>query len=160
MAGYGTDEGFAEWASAAGYTVPSGTVAPARQRGSVYIDGLYGRRFSGRPAGGSAQEREWPRTGAVDYYGQAIAADSIPTRVINASYEAALLELASPGSLSVTLTPNQRKVLTKADKLQWEVVSAGKGGKGLSGDTPTTTRIEGILWPLLVRDDEPAIMVV
>lgn len=159
MAGYGTDEGFAAWAAGAGHSVPAGTVATARQRGSDYIDGLYGRRFSGRPAGGGAQEREWPRSGAVDYHGQSVPSDAVPERVVNAAYEATLIELTSPGSLSVMLTPDQRKVLTKVDRIEWEVVAGGTGN-GIADATPTSTRIEGLLWPLLVRTDEPAIMVV
>lgn len=113
-----------------------------------------------RPPGGSTQALAWPRTGAIDYYGQALDAGTIPDRVVSAAYEAAILELASPGSLTVTLTPDQRKVLTKVDKIEWDIIERGKAGKGFADATPTSTLIEGLLWPLLVRTDEPAIMVV
>jgi hypothetical protein len=44
MAGYGDDSGFTAYCTAAGYSVPTGSVPAARQRGSVYIDGLFLRR--------------------------------------------------------------------------------------------------------------------
>src|ERR1700754_2341040 len=108
MNGYGTDEGFAAWALANGHTVPAAlTPAVARLRGSNYIDATYGQRFSGVPTGGVEQERAWPRTGA-SAYGNPIADTAVPGAVVNASYEAALLELKSPGSLSVIVTPGRR----------------------------------------------------
>ena len=161
---YGTLAGWRSYATSRGNGAPAladdAAADAALLRASAYIDGLYGRRFSGRPTGGASQEREWPRTGAVDYYGQSLDAGTIPDRVVSASYEAAILELASPGSLTVTLTPDQRKVLTKVDKIEWEIIARGKAGVGFADATPTSTLIEGLLWPLLVRTDEPAIMVV
>ena len=159
MAVYGNSSGFAAYATTNGYTVPDGDVDAALARGSAYIDALYGPRFPGAPTDGAEQEREWPRTGASDIYGNAIASDATPTRVVSATYEAALLELASPGSLSATLTPDQRKVLTRVDKIEWEVVK-GSGSGGMADATPTSTRIEGLLWPLLTAAAYPAIMVV
>ncbi|MCF3934342.1 hypothetical protein L1787_13075 [Acuticoccus sp. M5D2P5] len=155
---YGDAAGFSAYAAANGYTSPAGDIDAALARATTYLDGLYGRRFSGAPIGGAAQNREWPRAGAVDVYGYALPPEVVPARVINATYEAALLELASPGSLSATITPDQRKVLTKVDKIEWEIVPGGKDG--VEGATPTSTRIEGILWPLLMRADLPAAMVV
>ncbi|WP_428029805.1 DnaT-like ssDNA-binding protein [Ancylobacter sp.] len=164
MASYGTLAGWRAYATARGNGAPTSATDAngdaALLRASAYIDGLYGIRFAGRPTGGATQALAWPRTGAVDYYGQSIPPDSIPDRVVSAAYEAALLELASPGSLTVTLTPDQRKVLTKVDKIEWEVITRGKAGVGFADATPTSTLIEGLLWPLLVRTDEPAIMVV
>ncbi len=93
--------------------MPNGDVTSARARGSIYIDGLYGRRFPGVPTGGASQDDEWPRTDATDYYGNALDPNTVPARVVNAAYEATLLELAKPDSLTATLTPDQRKVLTE-----------------------------------------------
>jgi len=58
--------------------VLAGTIAAARQRGSLFIDGTYGLRFPGTPSGGLDQEREWRRTGASDRYGTAIDARRCP----------------------------------------------------------------------------------
>lgn len=147
MAGYGDDSGFTAYANAAGYTVPAGNVANARQRGSDYIDAVYGPRFPGRPTGGAEQERAWPRTGA-SAFGSAIGENVIPVRVVSASYEAALLELQKPGVLSRTFTPGEQKVLTEVKGIKWQVV-AGTGGK--QGSALVSTKIEGLLDPLLLK---------
>jgi hypothetical protein len=49
---------------------------------------------------GFAQERAWPRTGAVTQWRDDRRNRIIPTAIVNASYEAAFLELTNPGSLS------------------------------------------------------------
>ena len=161
MAGYGDDTGFDAYLAANGYTLPvtAPTQAILRERGSAYIDGTYGPRFSGVPAGGFAQERSWPRTGAYAY-GALIGDDVIPVAVINASYAAAWQEASSPGSLSVSYTPGTSKVLTKVDKIEWEVVGqAGDAPNG--GMAPLLTSVEGMLAPFLTPVGGcPAILVV
>lgn len=149
MAGYGTDEGFAAWAAAAGHTVPAGTVAAARQRGSTYIDGAYGPRFAGTPTAGVDQEREWPRTGATDRFGTVLASTFIPQRVVHASYEAALQELREPGSLSVVGSTALRVKRERVDGAV-EVEYHAPGSGSLAAEmTPVITTIEGLLAPLL-----------
>jgi hypothetical protein len=103
MAGYGDDAGFEAWLADNGHILPDGHALEAvlRNRGSVYVDGVYGARFSGIPTGGFAQERAWPRTGAYAY-GQPIGDSIIPDAVIKASYAAAWQEATSPGSLSAS----------------------------------------------------------
>ncbi|MCY0150889.1 hypothetical protein OEG84_25115 [Hoeflea sp. G2-23] len=147
MAGYGDDTTFAAWLTANGYSLPAGGLDPAvlRQRGSVYLDGLYGDRFPGVPTGGLEQDRAWPRTGAEDVYGNAIAANAIPTRVVHASYEAAYLDAVKPGILSTTYTPAQQKVLTEVKGIKWTVVGESKGAQSA---VMVSTKIEGLLAPL------------
>ncbi|GAA2817210.1 hypothetical protein EDC40_103651 [Aminobacter aminovorans] len=148
MAGYGTNEGFTAYATAAGYTVPAGDIGAARQRGSTYVDGTYGARFSGLPTGGVEQERAWPRTGATAY-GSALASDIIPVRVVNASYEAALLELQSPGSLSAVVSGSS---LVKREKVEGavEVEYAVSDKTDLAvAARPLVSVIDGMLAPLL-----------
>lgn len=161
MAGYGDNSGLDALVAAMGYTYPVGVTedqkTAARQRGSVYIDGLYGPRFPGVPTAGAAQDREWPRSGAYDVYGNSLASDAVPQRVIDASYEAAFLSLTNPTIFSTTYTPGTQKVLTKVDKIEWELV----GGK--TGDArmvPVSSVIEGILAPLLTPKNMPAVLVV
>jgi hypothetical protein len=160
MAGYGTDEGFAAYAAANGYTVPTGTVAAARARGSAYIDGTYSLRFPGYPTGGIDQDREWPRTGASDRQGNAIAPDAVPLRVINASYEAALIELTTPGSLAVIVVGSQRVVREKVEgAVEVEYARPTSASSAVLDSTPVVTIIAGMLAPLL-RQPEPYALVV
>lgn len=71
---------------------------------SEWIDGKYGEQFSGWKTLRRAQDREWPRTGAYDDMGDAFAIDEIPEVVKRATYEVALREIASPGSLITDVT--------------------------------------------------------
>lgn len=159
MAGYGTDDGFNSWLSENGFTLPDNppAVAVLRERGSNYIDGTYGARFSGVPTGGFAQERAWPRTGACAY-GQSIGDNVIPDAVVKASYVAALADAKAPGSLSVTYTTGTTKVLTKVDKIEWDVVGdASEPGAMI----PVLSAVEGLLAPFLMPvGGFPAILVV
>lgn len=155
MTPYGTEAGFTEYAAAMGYTVPDGAVLPAIVRGSVYVDGVYGERFTGVQAD-MMQERAWPRIGAT-IYGSALASDAIPNRVVHAAYEAALIELRTPGFFSTTYTPGTQKVLTEVKGIKWQVVgNASKAGAMV----PVSTAVEGLLDPLLGPADMPAILVV
>jgi hypothetical protein len=159
MAGYGDDDGLTAWLGANGYSLPVGAPSAAvlRQRGSTYIDGAYGDRFSGSPTGGASQEREWPRTGASDRYGNALAPDAVPVRVVEASYYAAYLEAKKPGLLSLTYTPGTQKVLTEVKGIKWTVVGDASSDGSM---VPVSTAIEGILAPLLSPADLPAVLVV
>lgn len=160
MAGYGDDAGFTAYMTANGYTVPVGTIAAARARGSAYIDGAYADRFPGYPTGGVEQERAWPRTGAEDRYGNAIGASTIPTRVINASYEAALLELTAPGSLAAVQSEAEKVKRLKAGSVELEYADSA-GLSAIAGAVPMSTRIEGLLNPLIgAATPLPGILVV
>ena len=147
MAGYGDDTAFTTWLTANGYTLPGGAPTPAilRQRGATYIDSTYGQRFPGQPASGAAQEREWPRTGATDRYGNALASDTVPSRVIEASFVAAYQEAVSPGSLSVVVDPSKRVKRQKVDTIEREFFEPGGDG----AEAPTSSIIEGLLAPFL-----------
>ncbi|MBY8918818.1 hypothetical protein KUG85_04750 [Nitratireductor sp. L1-7-SE] len=160
MAGYGTDQGFQDWATENGYTVPSGTVAAARQRGSAYIDAVYGDRFFGQPAGGIDQERAWPRVGATDKWGNAIASDVVPLRVVNASYHATLQEMETPGSLEPVVVAAERVKREKVGPLETEYMD-GSAGDAVTSATPLLASVEGLLEPLLTSSlNDLAIMVV
>lgn len=88
----------------------------ALRRATDYIDGRYRMQtaggcwvsmFRGKRTDGRAQDLEWPRTGAKDSEGNAIPDDEVPVEVENATYEAALLELQNPGSLSPVFVASQ-----------------------------------------------------
>ena len=157
MLGYGDDSGFADYAAANGYEVPAGTVAAARLRGSVYLDGHYYQRFPGEPTGGVDQERSWPRKSATDRFGNAINPDAVPTRVVSASYEAALIELRTQGFFSKTFTESEKKVLVKVQSISWAYTGNSKGDRSSS---PTSTVIDNLLSPILTPDDLPAALIV
>jgi hypothetical protein len=86
-------------------------------------DAKYRTGFSGNKVGYRAQVREFPRFNGFDRNGDAIASDSVPTEMINATYEAALRQLVEPGSLSVDWTPNKykRASVDGAVSVEWNV---------------------------------------
>lgn len=66
-------------------------------RATSYIDGQYGARWPGYRASG-AQALDWPRDEAYDRDGH--LQDEVPTAVIVATIEAALIELSTAGALT------------------------------------------------------------
>ncbi len=164
MAGYGTNEAAQAYWEAAGYVVPDGTndaqKTAARQRGSLAID-RYERFFSGTRTGGFAQERAWPRTGASTYYGEAIPSDMVPVAIENASYEAAWLELGTPGILSPVVTGSSTVKREKVGQLEVEYSTSSSTSMEdvIAMATPVVTAIEGLLWPLMTPRT-PSIFVV
>lgn len=149
MAGYGDDSGFATWLTEQGYALPVGSPSAAilRQRGATYIDGTYARRFTGRPTGGYAQERAWPRTGAYAFC-DAIGDSVIPDAVIKASYEAAYQEAMDPGSLSAIGSAADAVKREKVGKIEVEYHTSS--AEGVAGSlVPIITGIEGLLAPFL-----------
>lgn len=159
MAGYGTDQGFQDWAAENGYVLPDGAVsATLRQKGAVYVDGTYGSQFPGVRAGGYDQDRAWPRKGAVLASGETVPADKVPTAIIHASYEAAVQEALSPGSLSAIGSGVDRIKREKVGPLETEYQDAGDVTDA-AALIPIITTIEGMIAPFLMRP-LPAIMVV
>ena len=159
MAVYGTDEGLTAWLAANGYTMPERATQPAilRQRGSSYVDGLYGPRFGGYPTAGFEQERAWPRSSA--YFGcSQIPTDLIPRAVIEASYAAAYYEAINPGGLSAAVTAAGA---VKRERVEGAVdVEYFPGsGSALENATVVLSSVEGLLAPFFARP-EPAIFAV
>lgn len=110
---YGDPTGFRAYHTAHGRDVSTYTddakINAALLVASEWGDGKYRASFGGTKVGQRGQIREWPRNGAVDRDYYAIPADSVPLEMINTTYEAALRELITPGSLSVDWTPNKYK---------------------------------------------------
>lgn len=75
----------------------------ALRRGTTWLDGTYGQRFTGEPAS-VEQALEWPRKNAV-WRGSRVPSDVVPQKVKNALCEAAWRELSTPGSLSPDYVP-------------------------------------------------------
>jgi hypothetical protein len=164
MAGYGDKDAAQAYWTAAGYVVPNGAtdaqITAALQRGSLVID-RYEHKFPGRRTGGFQQERVWPRTGASTYYGEAIPEANIPAAIINASYEAAFLELTNPGSLSPVVTGSATVTREKVGQIevQYSESSSTSLADLVAMATPVVTSIEGMLWMFFVPC-LPAILVV
>ena len=158
MAGYGTDQGFTTWMADNGLPMPLSAPTPAvlRQRGSQYLDGVYGSRFSGVPTGGFEQERAWPRVGACAH-GQPIPSDIMPVAIEHASYHAAYQEAVSPGSLSVAASTSGAVKREKVDTLEVEYVAGS--GDAVADALVRISAVEGLLAPFFAVS-MPAIFVV
>lgn len=156
MAGYGDDAGFTAWLTDNGYALPDDApaVAVLRQRGSVYVDGLYGTqdvtrlRFPGAPTDGVSQDRAWPRTGAM-VFGVQVDPATIPAAVTEASYFAGLQEATSPGTLSASASGAAQIKREKTDVLETEYFQGADGSVAAAAMT-TFSFIEGLLAPLLL----------
>jgi hypothetical protein len=73
-----------------------------------------------------------------------------------ATYEAANLELATPGFFSKTYTPAEQKVLTAVGPLKWTVTGDAKSTYGAS---PVSTLIEAMFEPYVYDRDAPGFMI-
>jgi hypothetical protein len=109
---YGTFAGFQAYHTERGRDVSAHvlvTVNAALLVASEWIDATFRSSFSGLKVGGRVQSLEWPRTGSVDIHGDSIAQNAIPVEIENATYEAALKEIQSSGSLSIDFKPSKYK---------------------------------------------------
>lgn len=101
----------------------------------------------GEPTAASNPDAEAALLRASDYirfsYVRRFAAghDEASPNVEPATYEAALLELKTPGFFSKTYTPGERKILTEAKGIKWQVIGDGDA----SGAAPVSTRIDDML---------------
>lgn len=98
----------------AAWTGSTGELEAAMRRAAAWLDGAYRGRWPGSRLNGRSQSREWPRTNAEDVDGFEISSLAIPQEVIYAQFEAALLELTSPGALSPTMSQSQ---VVKSEKV-------------------------------------------
>jgi len=139
-------------------------------RASVYIDGRYRKRyrsgrwvsmFPGEKVLGRAQAREWPRIGAQDYSGNPIGDGEVPAEVEQATYEAALRELVSPGSLSPDFVATSLVKSEKVGPLETTYAVPDASAPGAAPTRPVITLIDEIIAPVLVaRFELPAVVVV
>lgn len=129
----------------------------ALTRASAYIDGRYRYvpkcgaswpLFSGEKTGGRAQELAWPRTGATDVDGNEIPDNEVPREVEHATYEAALRELVTPGSLSPDFVPSGQVTKEKVDVIEVTYAEA-RGMPGLPPNMPVIPAIDQIIGTLL-----------
>lgn len=96
----------------------------AIRRAVAYLTAL---PWLGSKTNGRGQALAWPRTGATDGEGEAIASDEIPVEVIRVQHMLASTELTKPGTLNPQVNMAGRKVLTKAGDIQWTFVGGETG---------------------------------
>ncbi len=151
MAGYGDDSTFQAWLTENGYVLPGSAPTPAvlRNRGSQYIDAVYGSRFVGSVVD-PEQERQWPRDGAI-VNGKAFPSGVVPTAVINASYYAAYQEAVKPGSLSVIGTSSSAVKRVKVGQIEKEYQTSNSDDGTAVAITPLISIVDGML-ALYLRD--------
>ena len=150
---YGSDSDFNAWMASMGYTLPSGSLAPAvlRFRGSMYIDGTYGNRFTGHPTGGFDQENFFPVTDGITTACVPIPPDVVPRGVVLASYFAAYQEAVAPGSLSVTTGSEGAIKREKVGQLEVEYAGASSSASIVT-TSPILSSVDGLLAPYLRPD--------
>lgn len=131
-------------------------------RGSEYVDGRYRwllasgvwrSLFRGKKAAGRDQVREWPRVDATDYEGVPIPPDEVPIEVEHAAYEAALIDLNSPGSLSPVFVSNAQRTRTKVGPIDVGY-AVGHADRNHLPNRPIYPWIDEILAPLLRKPAE------
>lgn len=153
--GSASSESYAAVADCAAYATKFGKTFPASpvdaaeaalRRGTARLDGKYHSRFPGCRTNGRDQGLEWPRVGACDAEGYAIASDEIPQEIIDACCELAIIELADPGSLSPTVTPGQIEKRIKVDTIEVEYAATSTS---VYDQRPVPTVVDDILSSLL-----------
>lgn len=142
-----------------GWTGADEAKQAALQRATDYIDGRYRYKmksgcwrsmFPGEKTGGRAQDLEWPRTGATDYAGNEIPDDEVPREVEYATYEAALLELESPGSLSPIFIPGGQVTREKVDVVEVQY-AAPQATDNTLPNRPIVPGIDEVIAPVVCQ---------
>lgn len=119
-------------------------------RASSVVDGAYGDRFGGTKTGGRLQALAWPRTDAKDHCAnEPIPNNEIPTAVINATYELALVELNRPGSTAPVVTPGRITRTERVDSISREFFGQG-GTINVESMRPVLLAVEDALRCILV----------
>lgn len=103
---------------------------------------------------GSATVKGQALTRAQDYIRTSYVArfamgfDATATDVDAACYEAALMELVTPGVFAKTYTEADTKVLVGLGDLTWQPTGKMKDARSFA---PRSTKIEALLWPYMAR---------
>jgi hypothetical protein len=139
----------AAYHTARGNTAWTGTDAAkeaALIRATQWLDGRYGDRWPGVRWKLRLQALDWPRVDAFDRDGTDIDFDEVPVEVVNATCEAALRELTTPGILSPDITPGTAKVLTEVKGIKWTPLRSAAGVQDM---TLSITAVDRALAPII-----------
>lgn len=152
---YGDATNFVAYHAARGKDVSSyddDVINAALVVASTWIDGIYGDSFVGHKTGGFTQADQWPRIGATvsdgadkwkNYY--TFPDNVIPDQVKHATYEAALRQIESPGSLQPDYTPSKYKRVSIDGALSVEYAPFSSA----ADVAPDISIVDTLLWPLL-----------
>ncbi len=143
---YISEDTFDNYCEDRGITPASGDTEAAAIRASTAIDAEYGGSFPGYRVMGRNQGLEWPRLQAYDNQYWLIVGDEVPKEIVQATCEATIRELASPGSMMPDLVRggNIKRKRIKVDAVETETEWAG------NAEARTTfTLIRGILARIL-----------
>lgn len=120
---YGTATGFKAYWSARGSDQSAkldADVNVALLIASEFIDRSFRSQWQGLKVGQRDQIRDWPRSGVIDRDGNAVESDVPPVEVENATYEAALRQLTTPGIFFKDYTPGKYKSVSITGALSVE----------------------------------------
>ena len=153
--GSATADSYASLAAALTYHAAMGNAAwaastdalrePALRRATLWTDATYRSRWTGYRLNGRTQSLDWPRSGVVDWEGYAVDSATIPAEVVSATCEAALRELATPGSLAPDYVASEQVASAAAGP----VSVTFRDGSGSATVQPILTIVDGILARLL-----------
>lgn len=138
-AAYHTAMGNAAWG------VDTAAQEPALRRATAWLDGRYKPRWPGIRINGRSQALDWPRSGVTDRDGFGVDYLTIPAEIINATCEAALRELAAPGSLSPDYVASEQTLIATAGP----VSVTFKDSSGAASIMPILSVADGILSNLI-----------
>lgn len=151
---YHLARGNAAWAA-----LTSEQKTAALYRGSLAVDAIGNKvpeigqcvlAFPGVKTGGRSQLLQWPRTDALDTSGDAIDPDAVPTEVEYSTYEAALIEAATPNSLMPVVTAAKALKRRKLGELEQEF-AVSDSSSAVQDATPVLTSVMALLGPVLIR---------
>lgn len=142
---YVTFDECVSYCMARGLTFAASPSVPGEQaiiRATSAIDAQYGGRFPGYKVNGREQSLQWPRGQAYDSTLEPIPDDEVPDEVKSATCEAAVRELATPGSMMPDLARGGSVEMLKAGSVEIKY--------GANADPNTSYQlIDGILAPIL-----------
>lgn len=141
-----------------GWDVADEVKTAALVRASDYIDGRYRYQspggswlsmFRGTKTAGRSQISEWPRAGATDSEGFEIPDNEVPSEVLRATYELALREVISPGSLAPDFVPSSQVTQETVGPITVKYATEVPSQDGTPPNMPTIPLVDKILAPLL-----------
>ena len=114
----------------------------ALRRATAWVDGTYSHRFPGVRSKVRNQALEWPRIDAEDREGYAIGPTEVPREIVSATCEAAIRELATPGTMAPDLERGGAIRKMQAGSVALEYAAAAPV-------TPMYLVIDNLLSPIL-----------
>lgn len=125
---------------------------PALRRATAWVDGTFRVRWPGFPFYGRVQALDWPRVGVADPHGYVVDYLTVPVEIVNATCEAALRELVTPGSLAPDYVEAEQVATATAGPVSVTFKGTGRSGMstgGVGSVVPILTVVDGILSRLL-----------